>query len=70
MPRVGDKHYPYTAKGQAAAKAAAKRTTMESALNAVAALRNAVQAAREIKDRRLGNPGAKSGSPHLILSAP
>ena len=25
MPRVGDKHYPYTAKGQAAAKAAAKR---------------------------------------------
>jgi hypothetical protein len=25
MPRVGDKHYPYTAKGKAAAKAAAKR---------------------------------------------
>ena len=25
MPRVGSKHYPYTAKGQAAAKAAAKR---------------------------------------------
>ena len=25
MPRVGDKHYPYTAKGQAAATAAAKR---------------------------------------------
>jgi hypothetical protein len=25
MPKVGDKHYPYTAKGKAAAKAAAKR---------------------------------------------
>jgi hypothetical protein len=26
MPRVGNKHYSYTAKGKAAAKAAAKRT--------------------------------------------
>jgi len=26
MPRVGKKHYPYTPKGKAAAKAAAKRT--------------------------------------------
>ena len=25
MPKVGKKHYPYTAKGKAAAKAAAKR---------------------------------------------
>tara|TARA_Y100001938_G_scaffold149524_1_gene236647 strand:+ start:988 stop:1125 length:138 start_codon:yes stop_codon:yes gene_type:complete len=25
MPKVGKKHYPYTAKGRAAAKAAAKR---------------------------------------------
>ena len=26
MPKVGKKHYPYTAKGKAAAKAASKRT--------------------------------------------
>jgi len=26
MPKVGKKHYPYTAKGKAAAKKAAKRT--------------------------------------------
>ena len=26
MPRVGKKHYPYTAKGKKAAKAAAKKT--------------------------------------------
>tara|TARA_R100000656_G_C3949385_1_gene128157 strand:- start:552 stop:671 length:120 start_codon:yes stop_codon:yes gene_type:complete len=26
MPRVGKKHYPYTAKGKKAAKAASKRT--------------------------------------------
>jgi len=28
MPRVGNKHYPYTAKGKAAAKAAAKKKGM------------------------------------------
>jgi hypothetical protein len=26
MPKVGKKHYPYTAKGKAAAKSAAKKT--------------------------------------------
>jgi hypothetical protein len=28
MPKVGQKHYPYTAKGKAQAKAAAKRKGM------------------------------------------
>ena len=29
MPKVGNKHYPYTAKGKAQAKAAAKKTGMK-----------------------------------------
>ena len=70
MPKVGNRHFPYTAKGKAAAKAAAKKkgTKVGYALGGMSKADTSAKGKKGLLDEKKRNGKAK-GKPAAIIIA-